>query len=187
MRLTKEIRNEVLDLAKTKIIKPKIDIIKKEIKEMAQIMADNFYPKKIQEWIDASPKGGLFQKSTFEIKMGEGSLEHKLLNSVIYGRSRPYDVSIKSIKVLNQDEYNEKLNPSKKQLKRLNEIIKLLNDIQEEKTVLHNTLVSALWGCNTRKQLIENYPDLEKYLPAPTKQSKVLTITNEDVKKVLAA
>lgn len=50
----------------------------------------------------------------------------------------------------------------------IKELTVLHNQQKERRTILKNTLTSAIGACNTRKQAAEALPEFEKYLPADT-------------------
>jgi len=188
MRLTNEIRdNAITNILKKKII-AQVEKIRLEVLGIVQEEANKIYKGKVKEWIDLAPRGGLMMASEFHIKSGNKCFYHELLGGGRWGVRLTTFKLKKSIKVLKQDEYNEEINVSEKSKngKRLKKIYSTLNDIDNQKTELEKTIRSALYGCTTRKQLVDNYPDLASYVPLMEKKTKALAVTNSEVRKVLA-
>jgi len=188
MRLTNEIRdNAIADILKKKIT-TQVEKLRLEILAIAQEEADKKYKGKIKEWIDSAPRGGLMLVSDFHFELSGEFFYHELLGGGRWGTKKTTFKIKKSIKVLKQDEYDEELLVSEKSKngKRLKTIRSELNDIDNQKMELGKTIRSALYGCTTRKQLIDNYPDLAAYVPLIEKETKALAVTNNEVKKVLS-
>ena len=60
-----------------------------------------------------------------------------------------------------------------------------LDAIAQEREETNKVLASALWACNTQKQLASAYPSLVPYLPKAAPATKALAVTNDVVKKAL--
>jgi hypothetical protein len=186
MKLTKAIRQNMQSAILTKKFSPKIEKIRKRLSTIAQQTADNFYPKKIKDWIDAAPMGGLHSTTQIFLADGEDIFDHIVFSPNAKNSWSKYYVALtKPIKVLANDQYQEEFQVSAKNAKALKAITKELDAIAKDREATSEVLASALWACNTRKQLAEQYPELVSYLPKIEKQTKALAVTSDAVKKIL--
>lgn len=185
MRLTNAIRKEILDSVVSRIITPQVDKEIESLQQVAQATADSFYPKNIKAWIDGGPKDALLNRGSIYLRLSDksGYFVHSLIND---GRRNCFSLS-KSFKVLNKDQYERVFTVTKNQQAKFKKIISKLDAIKEQKEKIKKTLTTALYSCNTRKQLEDNYPDLAKYLPEIAVTGMAMTVTNEAVKKILKA
>lgn len=188
MRLTNEIRDTAIAGIIKKKITGQIEKLREEVVLIAQDEANKKYKGKVKEWIDSSPKGGLMLNSNFYLTIKDKFFYHELFGSGRWGNRKSHFKIKKSIKVLKQDEYDEDLIVSEKSKngKRLKSICLKLDKIEEQKNLLEKTIRSALYGCTTRKQLVDNYPDLAVYVPLREKETKALIVTSGEVKKALS-
>lgn len=183
MRLTIEIRTEVIETVLKKKINPKVEAAKNQLITITQQAADNRYPKKIRDWLAAAPKGGVSTRATFKLKIGDELIKHPLLNN---GSHRPFSISIKrAVPVTFEDAHDYALNLTPAQAKKARAVLEKLDRIQAEKAELIKTLKGALYACSTRKQLETTYPELAKYLPKPKQQTQSLVVTREQVTAAL--
>lgn len=189
MRLSNEIRNEVLQAAEEKLIVPRVEKLKEELAMIAQQIADNYYPPKTREWIEAAPDGGVYTRGSVYLSINGDTVKHVLFDQT--GRRTPRSISIslkRPMAILAKDHYElSELELKGNHLKQAKQIIKNLDALEKEREKQQSILRTALWACNTRKQLVDNYPDLVPYLPQMIQQTKALTVTNDQIKKVLAA
>ena len=186
MRLTKQIREDALSQVLTKKIKPQIDACKSQLTTLAKNAAYARYPKKVREWLAAAPEGGVSTRIMFCLRHPNGSLvDHELLEGSRYTRRR-FSIG-ESIPVIAADAHNDELLLTPAQEDRARKILTKMDSILKEKEEIVSTLKQALGACSTVKQLHDRYPELVKYLPQIETQGTAIAITNDDVKRVLAA
>jgi len=186
MRLTKSIREETRENIFSKLIQSKVNDLKKQIVEIAQELANKRYSKKINNWMNEGPKNSFFNMGTIYLKFGEKDyFYHSLLGGSQWGVKRSTIKLTKMIKVLAIDQYYEDINVDKRSMTKLLSIRDKLDNLETKKIQLLETVNSALWACNTKKQLEEHYPDLVQYLPKPPAVIKSIVVTNEKVNKII--
>lgn len=193
VRLSNKLRNEILN----SVIGDKI---KKKALEITTSFGDriskNFkrYPPKVQKWIDEAPSGMLVGHTRFSISKvdasgGKFSFKHKILVDESYQNrcfTPAFAFSSKKSIFVPATSYDADITlKSKKDIADFDSTMKSLNDLTETKARVVSTVKKALWGCNTTKQLKENYPELAQYIPEPEKASTSIMIPNEDVTDAL--
>ena len=187
MRLTNTTRQGMLNTIVAEKADPRVAKVKKKLETIAQQTADTFYPKSVKDWIDAAPNGVLafHNRSSIYLADGKACFGHALLGRRNGYRNRNLVTLKKSLKVLAGDQYTDELQVSARNAKRLAGIKEELDAIEQDRDALHQVITSALWACNTRKQLEANYPALVKYLPKIEKQTKALAVTAGAVAEAL--
>ena len=203
MNLTIDIRNTTIEKILVEKFTPKVDPLIKSIKGIANTAAKNFYPESVRNWMAAKPEEApsFHMKSTFSLygeylddkTVRQNTIFHNLFFGVD-ALDRDIGFRGKTVSLTNSypfmDIYDNALilKIDSSALKKAEEIIKQFESIEDEIRELRKTLTSAFYACNTKKQLEQHYPDLVKYLPPPKiKKGHQITITNNDVKKALAA
>ena len=193
MKLTKAIREKMLDQALQNCIEAKLKKVKDRLSEIAQDVAINQYSSKVRKWMDEGPSEAFHTVSWVRIRIVGEKREngtatardfgHPLLGSPGYSRT---NLDLKTpVKVFPNQQYNSTVECPKKYLKELNKIMSTLGALEAKKKAAKEVLQGALWSVNTEKQLRERYPDLVKFLPRPEVGGKAVTITNDNVKAAL--
>ena len=170
----------------TKKFSSKIEKIRKRLGTIAQQTANSFYPKKIKDWIDAAPAGGLHSTRSINLADGEDIFDHTVFSPNARNSWSKLAVGLlKPVKMLANDQYKNDFQVSAKNAAALKAITEELDAIAADREETSKVLASALWACSTRKQLEDHYPDLVPYLPKIEKQTKAIAVTSDVVKKIL--
>lgn len=189
MRITKDIRRAVLNAVIKKLIAPQIQDVMDQFHTMAERTMRNIYSKKVQEWIQQMPEGGLQLTSSIELKFSSGDrIRHDMLVRRSGIRNLYGDVNVtlkRPVRVLAVDRYKSEWCISKSDDARATSLLNQLTIIEQKQKELEKTVSAAMLAVNTRKQLEINYPDLVQYLPVAEVKNKQLAITSDDVTRVL--
>ena len=150
MRLTNEIRSNIIDKVIDEIISPEVIKIKDKVTKIAQHTADHRYSKNIQAWVDSAPKGGLDKQYKVELIISEDDkgrkslFSHKLFGENKWGNASS-SIALKTpIPVLQVDHYRNGLTPSKKHINDLKSISDKADELLVRKSKIKETLTSAL-------------------------------------------
>lgn len=191
MRLTNKFRDAVSEKVVDSIINPKIEVIREKVHAIADKVVDNLYSKSVKDWMGHAPVEDIFgTKTQFKISytMNNGSFDsfyHELLEHVGTWQKGYVIPLSNSIKLLPDDYSNSYLKANKTQTKELKTVFKSLNTLEKEKSKIQATINSAVYSCNTVKQLAEKYPDLVEFMPPIEAKSKALVVTADTVRQIL--
>ena len=200
IRLTNKMRDEALSNLRLRKIQPKIDAVLATVTEIARTITLTFYPPEVQKWIDDAPKDGLPSRTNFRLEWKEKRkdmcdnvriFKHELFRA--HGDKRSW-LSSKSLVLkkpvkmlaLGVASTNLDLTDDPDNLKKVLAAIDDLDKIQELQCQTRETVRTALYSCNTIKQLEENYPELLEFLPNYQPPVKAMMIPNDQVVKALA-
>lgn len=194
MRLTNQIREQIIDEAIRQKITPKITAIKDEARQIAQLCAEQRYTGKTKDWMDLAPEGAFYGTSTCIIEFADGSyFYHPLLKKDRSGaieycnNNRAIIRLLTAVSMLAYDQGKDEVSCSKAHERRLRRMMCALDKLAEHKKEMIDTLKTALWSVGTHKQLVERYPSLSAYLPNTIPAANLPAITDDKVAKVLAA
>ena len=157
MRLTKEIKDKIKDDIIFETFKEKKEKIKKLNSELADEVYDYFIIKEYKEYMEYLPDNFFSKSDELYVTFNNESYEYGYRRTTFLKLSEekkfPYFLS-KTSKVICPI-LNEKFNCIQK------EEIK----IKKDKEALESKINGLLKSVNTKKQLLEIWPDVEKYLP----------------------
>ena len=184
-RLTKAVKQLIVNAVVDKTIPHKYGPTVEAIHIEVRNYINNLYPKEIQAWIDKSPKGGLQQRSKFQVYLTDwGDVYHKYFKPESRYR---YYFTVPAKALLDKDRSENLLIPKKhKSYKVIRNLIKELGKVEKQEEKLRETVWSALNACTTVKKLNTNYPDLVPFIPKSVNQANTaLMVTNDQIAKVI--
>ena len=191
MRLTNKFRDAVTEKVVNSIINPKLETIREQAHVIGHQVADSLYSKKTKDWMEQAPSEDIFDTRTnFKISytMKDKSFDsfyHDMLGEVRrWQKGYPINLT-NSIKVLPDDSGTHYLKANAGNTKKLKDIFRSLNKLEKEKDKIQSTINSAVYSCNTVKQLAEKYPDLVEFMPPIEAKSKALVVTADTVRQIL--
>lgn len=186
MRLTKDMRQNIIDSIVAKAVNKKQDALIEEYRLILQQIADSKYPKEVKDWMDKAPKSirneAFNTTSSASLYYSDGSSV-----PVPFITNNHRGCSLKTpIKVLASDANSYKFIATKKLDSKIKVVVKKMNQLVEKRDHTRSTIRQAVYSCNTRKQLIELYPDLEEFVPASSGLSNLPMVQASAVKKIVS-
>jgi hypothetical protein len=193
-----KIKEEIIHNAIKGVIGPKADKLADECKRLLEQILRERYPRRVQEWVNNAPAGGVIKQNNFALKIDGKNLMCKALSPMAIARlvkktESPYcrhfviNFSLpKSYGALFTDYTNSMIEVPLKFISRARPLTKEAARLEGELETLVETLHTALAVVHTDKVLKTNYPELANYLPAqviPNKQA--IAISNQAMNKVL--
>ena len=189
MRLTKKIREEVVQSVVDEKINKKVEAVRTTLTDLANDLVKEIYSSKERAFIASAKSGWLDEVSQAYLRVSEGhTFRHKMLETGRLGIHvmRPFRL-VPAVKRLARDRHRAiYLAPKTASQKAILKNAKATLDVlQEKEKTLLSIITPAVLSCTTDKNLKENYPDLVKYLPKAKPVSKAMVVTAEEVAKVL--
>ena len=199
-RLTKAIKQEIIDNIVFEKINPRKKKLEADIREQVQQALNGFfeaYPDNVKKWLLDAPEGcALTCNTTSVVVLGDNNgrdsgctvfeVRHEDKHG-LYQHEKRYNLE-KFIPILDRDFSRVsriQINADSKIGKTLMVLKKIKESIEKDESSMTNTINSALDSCDTIVQLKKYYPDLNKYVPLPEPSTKPLAILNADITKCL--
>lgn len=184
MRLTKEMREFVISRIVRKSTDGEIQRVRDDLQKIGRAAAEHVYGPKIRAWMEKAPEGALLHHNQVHLHDWQGnSLQHPAIGGRQY---RGIAVTLeKPAPRLHKDAYDYTLKLGAGDTKKVSALFKRADAIEKARKDIRATVSGALYACNTVKQLQDTYPELVKYLPEAERETKDLTVTRAQLKKVL--
>ena len=199
-KLTKAIKQEIIDNIVFEKINPRKKKLEADIREQVQQAVNGFfeaYPDNVKKWLLDAPKGCASTcNATSVVVLGDNdgrdsgctvfAVRHEDKQG-LYQHEERYNLE-KSIPILDSDFRRGsriEINVDSKIGKALMTLKEVKESIEKDELSMTNTINSALNSCNTIVQLKKHYPDLNKYVPLPEPSTKPLAILSDDITKCL--
>ena len=199
MRLTKAIKQEIIDNIAFEEINPRKKKLEADIREQVQQAVNGFfeaYPDNVKKWLLDAPKGCASTCNATSVVVHDNNdngdeyiafaVRHQ--NTERHYQSEKRYTLEKSIPILYSD-INKAgtiyIHADSKIGKALMTLKEVKESIEKDELSMTNTINSALNSCNTIAQLKKHYPDLNKYIPLPEPSTKPLAILSADITKCL--
>ena len=187
MRLTNEIREDIISTVRAKTINKRHDKLKVKLQSLAQAAADKYYPPKVKEWVAAMPKTDIPLLHTVSSVEIEGFTDPIRVLDIERAGGRVYKPNStkcslkKPFRAGDGTQYGVGI-----KLGKCGDALQAEYDqLRADLVILYSTLKQALYGCTTLKQLHDNYPDLAKHVQKPEPKTKAIAITSDSVRDVL--
>jgi hypothetical protein len=173
IRLTKQIREETIRKAVIAKFGKTEAQLRSSLKAYASLFIPLVYPRKVRDWVDQAPLGGLDTKSIISFKE-----LHKNGKDLVAVSSQ----NVELFNVLACDRYSRiSVTVSKDESFKLKTLSSAVNDLEKQRTDFKLLVTGAIYACTTSKQLHKHYPDISKYLSTPEKEGKQLAVTSKQI------